>query len=66
MNNDSEGNAMPDNRITNIVIVGGGTAGWMSAALFSKLLTRDLHIRVAVMPSQKGFIAKNHCAADAP
>jgi len=35
---------MSDKKIKNIVIVGGGTAGWMAAAAFSKMLPKDLNI----------------------
>ena len=32
--------------IRNVVIVGGGTAGWMTAALFSKLLPKHMQFRL--------------------
>lgn len=41
---------MPDLKIRNIVIVGGGTAGWMAAAGMAKIL-RDEEIKIRVIES---------------
>jgi len=37
---------MSDNRIKNVVIIGGGTAGWMAAMMLSKMLGEQLNINL--------------------
>lgn len=42
---------MKTNRIKNVVILGGGTAGWMTAAAFSKLVKND-YCKVTLIESE--------------
>ena len=37
---------MQANPVKNVVIVGGGTAGWMAAAAISKLIGKNINVRL--------------------
>ncbi len=43
-------------QIKNIIIVGGGTAGWMAAAAFSKILSKNLYNITLVESEQIGTV----------
>lgn len=43
---------MRENRLTSIAIIGGGTAGWMTAAALSKILGRD-YARIVLVESDE-------------
>ena len=47
---------MSDSRIQNIVIVGGGTAGWMAAALLSKIVGTQAHVITLIESEEIGTV----------